>query len=432
MSGKTRYQELWAYPLRLYRSFGKDSTDLTSNPGSLLVHPGSITLEQSVPIVKEKWYYPTDIANDLEHIDLPQRVKEEVYACAWEYTRCVIPQYTNWKRYIAFMRIIVIGIIAEYNGELVRVAETDTLLGYNLTAVLADLFQGTRIHTEMAREFRCFLLITADKSSNWRDGLLFRSYVNALAKSPSQWFRMRDTDALIRFTLGAALACNDLDSIWYTEKQMETLCELGATLYDSVAFFKHRTEAETHSTFAYVPSSIRVQAFHQCRELLWALDVAWAGKPEHLVVINFLRFFGGPIHMMMRRYCFVEEGLTIGRPETETMVKLARQHFKLWNRVDAENCSVQDIERYKDLTARSNELMFSGLRAFLDASGEKSCEDCQQRQTYGAETSYAFGGVQLCSKCKQSWGAYVQSFPDRFNTVFPEVQKSDGTGCQIK
>ncbi|CAE7187594.1 hypothetical protein PTNB73_06730 [Pyrenophora teres f. teres] len=420
MSGKTPYQELWAYPLRLFHSFRKNSADLTSNP------------EQSAPTDKEKWYYPVEIANDLEHADFPQRVKEEVYACAWEYTRCVIPQYTNWKRYVAFMRIIIIGIIAEYNGDLIKVAETDILLGYNLTAVLADLFQGTQIHTEMAREFRCFLLVTADKSSSRRDGLLFRSYVNALAKSPSQWFRMRDTDALIRFTLGAALACNDLDGVWYTEKQMETLCELGATLYDSVAFFKHRAEAETNSTFAYVPSSVRVEAFHQCRELLWALDVAWAGKPEHLIVINFLRFFGGPIHMMMRRYRFVEEGLTIGRPETETVVKQARQHLKLWNRVDAEKCNFRDFERYKDLTARSNELMFSGLRDFLDASSEESCEDCQQRQTYGAENSYAFGGVQLCSKCKELWGAYVRSFPDRLNSVFPEAQRSGGSDCQIK
>jgi hypothetical protein len=67
----------------------------------------------------------------------------------------------------------------------------------------------------------------------------------AIAKSPRQWFRMRDTDALIRYTIGAALACNDLDDVWYTEKQFEMLDELGATLYDGVAFFKHRSEGET-------------------------------------------------------------------------------------------------------------------------------------------------------------------------------------------
>jgi len=52
-----------------------------------------------------------------------------------------------------------------------------------------------------------------------------------------------------------------------------------------------------NSTFAYVPSSARIKAFRQCRELLWALDVAWVGRPEHLAVINFLRFLGEPVHM---------------------------------------------------------------------------------------------------------------------------------------
>jgi hypothetical protein len=99
----------------------------------------------------------------------------------------------------------------------------------------------------MAREFRCFLLVTADKASKRSEGLLFRRYVAALSKCPRQWFRMRDTDALIRFTMAAALACNDLDDVWYTEEQFEALDELGATLYDSVAFYKHRSEGETVS-----------------------------------------------------------------------------------------------------------------------------------------------------------------------------------------
>lgn len=52
-----------------------------------------------------------------------------------------------------------------------------------------------------------------------------------------------------------------------------------------------------NSTFAYVPSSARIVAFRQCRELHWALYAAWVGRPEHLAVINLLRFLGGPIHM---------------------------------------------------------------------------------------------------------------------------------------
>jgi hypothetical protein len=124
----------------------------------------------------------------------------------------------------------------------------------------------------------------------------------------------------------------------------------------------------------------------------------------------------------MPRYRFVEDGLMIGGPETNTVVKQARQHLKLWNCFDANNNSIQDVQRYKDLIARSGTLMFEGLREFLEQSDEKPCQDCQRRQSYGAETSHAFGGVQLCKKCREEWGAYVESFPDRFAKVFPEVK----------
>jgi hypothetical protein len=59
----------------------------------------------------------------------------------------------------------------------------------------------------------------------------------------------------------------------------------------------------------------------------------------------------------MRRYRFVEDGMMIGRPETTTVIKQARQHFKLWNRVDMQNGSASDVQRYTHLMARSGELM---------------------------------------------------------------------------
>ena len=93
--------------------------------------------------VRNKWYYPLDIADDLKDVPLPESVKGETLACAWEYTRCVVPQYTNWSRYVAFMRTIVIGIIAEFRGSMVDVAAGDTMLGYDLGQVLDDLFLGT-------------------------------------------------------------------------------------------------------------------------------------------------------------------------------------------------------------------------------------------------------------------------------------------------
>jgi hypothetical protein len=121
--------------------------------------------------------------------------------------------------------------------------------------VLDDLLEGTAGHERMSREFRAFLLLTADKFSTRCDEELFRRYANSLVQSPRQLFRVRDADGLVRFVLAAALASCDLDNVWFTEDEFEILAEMGVTLYDSdaVAFYEHRAEGETHSTFAYMP-----------------------------------------------------------------------------------------------------------------------------------------------------------------------------------
>ncbi|MCS7475805.1 hypothetical protein ACFFQW_24615 [Umezawaea endophytica] len=371
----------------------------------------------------DTWFYPADIADDLADSGLPPEVVAETLACAWEYTRCVIPQFTNWDRYLAFTRIIVIGIIAEFRGHLVDVAADDHPLGYDLDDLLDTVFKGTPGHREMAREYRAFLLVTGDKSSDRRDSELFHRYVTALARSPRDWFRLRDCDALARFTIAAALACNDHDDTWFTEEEFEVLTELGDTLYDAVAYYKHRAEGETNSTFAYVGHELRNEGYRRCREVLWALDAAWARSPAHRPVLNFLRYFGGPIHMMMRRYRFTEEDLTIGLPEDEHVVTQTRRNVKLWNRVDVTGRSVRDA-RYATLAARSDELMFPGLVELLEGSAAGHCDDCRHRLSYGAEGVGRFGGVELCDGCRGEWQAYLRAFPARAAEVFPVLRTS--------
>lgn len=95
------------------------------------------------PFKCDKWYYPSELSKDLQDVDLAWQVKEEVFACAWEYTRCVIPQYTNWKRYIAFVRTIVVAIVAEYQGSLVDISTGDYILGYDMKQILDVLYEGT-------------------------------------------------------------------------------------------------------------------------------------------------------------------------------------------------------------------------------------------------------------------------------------------------
>ncbi|GLZ00444.1 hypothetical protein [Actinoplanes sp. NBRC 103695] len=364
------------------------------------------------------WFYPDVIARDLEESGLPDAIVAETLACAWEYTRCVIPQFTNWERYVAFTRIIVIGIVAEFRGSLVDVTTGDRVLGYDVDELLGTVFGGTPGHELMAREYRTFLLVTADKSSDRRDSELFRRYVNALVRSPRDWFRLRDCDALARFTIAAAMACNDVDDLWFGEEEFEILTELGDTLYDAVAYYKHRAEGETNSTFGYAGHEIRTGSFRRGREVLWALDVAWARSPGHRAAVNFLRYFGGPIHMMMRRYRFTEEGLTIGRPETDQVVTQTRHNVKLWNRIDATDRSVHDA-RYAGVLARSDRLMFPGLPDMLEKAHEPHCDRCRYRVSYGAEGAGSFGGVGLCDECRQEWQDYITSFPARAAEVFP-------------
>ncbi|KJZ69259.1 hypothetical protein HIM_11352 [Hirsutella minnesotensis 3608] len=273
----------------------------------------------------------------------------------------------------------------------------------------------------MGREYRAYLLFTADKASPRRNAELFRRYVTVLAHSPRAWFRLRDCDALIRFTAAAALSSSDLDEVWFSDAEWEMLAELSAVLYDAIAFYKHRAEGETNNTFAYFPPDIRCDYYRQCRELLWALDAAWARNPAKLYVINFIRFFGGPIHMTMRRYRFVEEDLTIGRPETESVVEQARQNFKLWNRVDAIVQEAVNPKRYVDVISRESKLLFPGLATLLEEGGDGNCDSCLYQQSYGAETFGQFGGVQPCDDCKDMWKAFMKGVTARAIEVFPEI-----------
>ena len=255
-----------------------------------------------------------------------------------------------------------------------------------------------------------------------RTSTLFTRYVESLVTSPKAWFRLRDCDALARFTIAAALACNDFDNVWFDEDQLQILAEIGDTLYDAIAFYKHRAEAETNNTFAYVSDDLRVEAFRRGREVLWALDVAWARSPAHRCVVNFLRLFGGPICMMMRRYRFVEDGLVIGKAETQEVVKEARRNVKLWNRLDLGGESAREEKRYGDAMAQKGRVMFDGLAEMLEGDGERCCR-CKYRESYGAEGLKRFGGVELCEECRGQWGRYVESLPERAVEVFPEIRE---------
>jgi hypothetical protein len=99
------------------------------------------------------WYYPSEIENDLKGVDLPDDFIPEALACAWEYTRCEIPHFTNWKRYVAFIRLMVLAVIADFRGELMNVAGSDIIAGCDLNELLETVFARTAGHKEMVRDF---------------------------------------------------------------------------------------------------------------------------------------------------------------------------------------------------------------------------------------------------------------------------------------
>ncbi len=134
--------------------------------------------------------------------------------------------------------------------------------------------------------------------------------------------------------------------------------------------------------------------------------------------------------MVMRRYRFVEEGLTIGMPETEVVVAETRRNVKLWNRVDAPTAAGAAAEekdkadaaqdrRYEEVIARRDELMFPGLAEMLESAGEAHCESCRYRCSYGAEASGRFGGIELCDVCRAEWQTYLDNLEARAEKVFP-------------
>lgn len=379
----------------------------------------------SLIIMAHMWHYPDEIANDLQHIDLPPAVKAEVLACAWEYSRCVIPQYTNWKRYVAFMRIMIIGTIAEFRGALFDMTSNDDeVLGYDLDQVLDDLFGNSPGAKDMALEYKTFLTVTSDKTSDRRNDQFFSMYAKAVSSGPANWMRLRDCDALCRFTVAAALACHDHDDFWLRDDQWDVLTEIGDTMYDAIAFYKHRAEGETNNTFAYMPEEMRVEAFRNAREVLRALDVAFARDPEWQCVINMLRLFGGPIHVMMRRYRFVEEGLVIGKCEDENDRKAAKKHEKLWHRLDRSRSRQQEGQnRYKLILEKENKLLFRGFVDILEsANRDDSPLSSPERDCVVEDADKRFGGELLSDAVREEWRAYALGLNGRLQRAFPTVK----------
>ena len=127
--------------------------------------------------------------------------------------------------------------------------------------------------------------------------------------------------------------------------------------------------------------------------------------------------------MTTRRYRFVEDGLMIGRPETEEVVDLTRKSVKLWNRVEDVVPQPVGVERYADVVARSGELFLPEFCDLLQKSDGKHCARCSHVGSDSLKTIRQFGGVRLCDECKRMWKSHMRSLTKRFVAAFPELEK---------
>ena len=376
---------------------------------------------------------------------------DEVLSCAYEWIRTNTQQCTNWPRYIANCKLMVIVAVAEYRGDLVDIAASSKHFGYDVDQLLEVLYGGTRFHEEMSRQYKSYLLFTAEKSgqagkSRRGDSELFDRYAPLLARDARTYFRLRDADSLMRYAMASTLACNDCDEEWFTDEQMELLCELGAVFYDAATYPKHVAEGETHNAFAYAigPEDddsvyrFRATAFKTCREVLWQLDAVWAPQSfGRRALLNCLRSLGGWLHTAMRRYRYVEDNMTLGNPLPVSAVVESREGYKLWNRVDqvgasggtsgekgaTKEWSQKARERYADVIRRKDELLPGGFAEMLESSEEGRCAECLYPEKYGAGAAGEFGGVKLCDGCRAEWRAWIESFPERAARLFPEIAR---------
>lgn len=129
-------------------------------------HQGIPSPIQTPQRLQDTWFFPREFSNDLLNIPgLSARMREEVLNTAWEYSRVVIPQFTNWTRFCCYVRLSAIGIIAEFHGELTDITSTNKILGYDVDELLDTMLMNRPGADETKREYRTYLLITSAKSS---------------------------------------------------------------------------------------------------------------------------------------------------------------------------------------------------------------------------------------------------------------------------
>ncbi|MCC2280660.1 hypothetical protein LKL35_35450 [Streptomyces sp. ET3-23] len=383
----------------------------------------TITPNAGLPNGGDRWFLPDELSKNLEdkYPGLSRDEAAEVLSAGWEFMRCLVPEFTSWERYLAMTRLLTINLVAEFRASAGDIAFGDLVCGYDIEELLGVVFGDTPVREEMSREYRGMLLLTAAKSGMSRHARLLSRLTEALANSPADYFRIRDCDFGSRFTFAGAMACNEVSGGWLSERENQILAEVAVGMYDAIAFHKHQAEGEICNVFAYSDPSLRPSVYRMYREALWALDTTWSRSVAKRCVVNFARYGGGPVHMLMRRYRFVENGLVVGLPESEGTVAAASQNVKLWHHLAPGSSQAGETEvagsYYRTVMAGERKWLFPGLANLLGQSNAARCPSCRPPEAHRAEETAGFGGMRLCNGCRSEWDAYLRDFPSRLKEV---------------
>ncbi|MBH1937719.1 hypothetical protein I5Q34_26185 [Streptomyces sp. AV19] len=352
---------------------------------------------------------------------IPQHEMEEIRRTGWEYLRCVIPEFRDPVPYEALGTLSAISVLSEYRGDLLDLT-TGKWPGSDLFGVRADalLETASRVldpRADLAREYTGSLLFILEKSSH-RNSDLFGYWIEGLGSSPQNFLRMRDTDGQGRFFLAYALASNGI-SEWFPEEEVRALMEMMFVMYDGLAFFKHRAEADPCNLFAYAGGDLafRQEMYTVARNATWALDAHAYRDRRYRVAVTMARQMPA-VHLLMHRYRYVEDGMMIGKEETGKVVRNARENVKLWHRRE---------EAGPEATRSPLEELLSPVRHMLpDAvvdcmtrAAADRCPDCDRSAVSGTREEKVFGGVRLCASCRHDWRRYLKGSWNRWSEVLP-------------
>jgi hypothetical protein len=363
------------------------------------------------------WLFPRIFANDLAEIALPESTKQDILSCAWDFARNILPEIRDWGRYIAFVRILVIAFLSEFPGDyLDRLRDADNLFGYKLNELLELLFchLDEDVRHGVEAELRTFLLKQSvrggkEMSASQRSLLNHKS---AIDSSPENWFRMRDFESLFRFLIAAVLACNGYseDYCLFSEDQLQLLSEMNTVIYDTVTFRKH-ADADLASIFDFVPEIKRSTIFREYREVLLAMDAAFAWNSSAHVHIRYLmRNLGGSFRKAIRRSCFVSSSLVVrrhvsneSRPGSGPATASAHSQISILMQEQPITRPISNINGRSHLGRQR--------------------QGCDTTLGHTSRTSLqAPRDCPLSDKCANMWLAWLDSIEERAAEAFPQLK----------